>query len=161
VLRHEEPTQRKEPPGGYPCIWHRLIVLVVVLCGLPLSGFAQNAQLVRTAQEFPLPAPDPAAPKVALSQWLAQLGGVPPSAVHWEINDCGEGGDGRAAPTCVEGRVSLTPAASVSISVAVLGLDGQPLATPSLFMMYVKEGQKVTFARSLAELAAQASRWRD
>jgi hypothetical protein len=127
---------------------------------LPLSGFAQNAQLVRTAQEVSLAALDPAAPKVPLSRWLAELGRVPPAAVKWEVNDCGEGGDGRSAPTCVEGSVSLAPATTVSISVAVLGVDGKPGGSPSLFMMYLKEGQQVTFARSLAELEALVSRWR-
>ena len=37
--------------------------------------------------------------KQNVDQWVAALLG---RGVKWEANDCGEGGDGLAAPTCVE-----------------------------------------------------------
>jgi hypothetical protein len=113
---------------------------------------AQEQLLIRRVQDTPLASLDSAAPGVTVSQWLAQLGGVPPTALTWEVNDCGEGGDGREAPGCVEGKVSLGEERSASISVVVVSRNGTTEGGPAIFMMYVRDGSEVTFADSIREL---------
>jgi hypothetical protein len=130
----------------------------------PLLGgcqcIPQRPALIRSIQQTLLPALDPAAPNVTLSAWLAALGGVPPTALAWEINDCGEGGDGRPAPTCVEGRVSFGADRSATISVAVATAGGRSGGSPSIFMMFTREGQMVEFANSTRALEMLVAKWR-
>ena len=64
-------------------------------------AFAQEAELIAAAQRVRAASLDSTQPKVPFERWLAQVGRVPRSAIRWEVNDCGEGGDGRKAPTCV------------------------------------------------------------
>ena len=113
---------------------------------------AQEQPLIRRVQDTPLASLDSAAPDITVAQWLARLGGVPASALTWEVNDCGEGGDGREAPGCVEGTVPLGDERSASISVAVVSTDGRTDGSPAIFMMYVRDGSEVTFADSIREL---------
>jgi hypothetical protein len=115
---------------------------------------------MRSIQQTLLTALDPAAPNITLSDWLAGLGGVPPSALAWEINDCGEGGDGRPAPTCVEGRVSFGADRSATVSVAIATAAGKTGGSPSIFMMFTREGQKVEFANSTRGLEMLVVKWR-
>jgi hypothetical protein len=157
------PVFKKPQPGvvyGGPFRTRVLLGVLLYLGAAAPCVQAEDSPLIRSIQDTPLSALDPNAPKVKLSQWLAQLGGVRPAALAWELNDCGEGGDGRAAPTCVEGRVSFSPDRSASVSVAVATAEGKLGGGPSVFMMYVREGQKVDFAKSFQELEKLVAKWR-
>jgi hypothetical protein len=69
------------------------------------------------------------------------------------MNDCGEGGDGRAAPTCVEAILALTKDSSAHASLIVLGIDGTPSA-PKIWMLYVASPDSVVEFKRLGEWAA-------
>ena len=132
----------------------------LLLIGSPLHGQIPDSALVRIAQEVSLATLDPTAPSVSLAQWLAQLGRVPLTALQWEVNDCGEGGDGRPAPTCVEGRLVFAPDTAVAVDVIVLGLDGAPADRLALFMLYGQQGTRITWLKSLPDLEALVGQWR-
>lgn len=73
------------------------------------------------------------------------------------VNDCGEGGDGRAAPTCVEAIVALGPDSTAHASPIVAGLDGNPV-TPAVWMLYRIAGPSVTDFKRLSDWVAQVRR---
>jgi hypothetical protein len=130
-----------------------LLVLVVFSALAVRSGTvaAQDSAFIVLAQRTPVSSLDSGYADVPLDKWLATLVRMPASAISWEVNDCGEGGDGQQAPTCVEAWVALTPDTGVSVSVIVAGLDGAP-APPHLWMLYAREGQHVTPLANLRDL---------
>jgi hypothetical protein len=139
----------------------RTLVAITVLVGTQISQkHAQESPHIRRVQATPVSTLESGAPQTTLVQWLARLGGKTSSEIAWETNDCGEGGDGRAAPACVEGKVLLGADTTASVSVAFADTEGRSGGKPSLYMMYLKSGQKVTFAKSLKELEAIVSQWR-
>jgi hypothetical protein len=132
--------------------------ICLTLIGVPLFGYgvsqvhAQEPELVRRAQDASLSTLEPNAANVTLAQWLSRLGGGSPGSVEWEVNDCGEGGDGRQSPVCVEGRVTIGTGLVASVSVIVVALSGQPVSPSSIWMMYVSDGQRVELAKTTGEL---------
>ena len=59
--------------------------------------------------------------------------------VTWEVNDCGEGGDGRAAPVCVEAIVPQKNGYNLHISTIVGDTAGQKIAKPQIMMVYFRK----------------------
>src|SRR5689334_17330813 len=117
-----------------------LLATLMYLGSWSLQVQAQESPLIRRIQDISMSSLEPGAPNVALSKWLAQLSGLSASNLDWEVNDCGEGGDGRQAPTCVEGRFTFSPGMSAGVSVAVATTEGKTGGRPSIVMMYVKDG---------------------
>ena len=139
----------------------RTLAAIAILVGTHMSPIhAQESPQISRIQAMPVSTLESGAPQTALVQWLARLGGKSSSEVTWETNDCGEGRDGHAAPACVEGKVLLGTDTTASVSVAVADTEGRSGGKPSLYMMYLKSGQKVTFAKSLKDLEAIVSQWR-
>lgn len=129
-----------------------LLAVISLLVYQPLAGQTPDSTLLRSAQDALLSTLDSTASGLTLAEWLARLGGDPVTAVRWELNDCGEGGDGRAAPTCVEGHVTLAPDTSVTVDVIVVGLDGTPAPHPELFSLTAARGADVTFVNTFREM---------
>jgi hypothetical protein len=139
----------------------RTLAAIAALFGTHLSPIhAKESPQISRIQATPVSTLEFGAPQTTLVQWLARLAGNAATEITWETNDCGEGGDGRAAPTCVEGKVLLGAGTTASVSVAVADTQGRPTDKPSLYMVYLKSGQKVTFAKSLKDLEAIVSDWR-
>jgi hypothetical protein len=111
----------------------------------------QDSAFITAAQGITLSALDSTFTGVPFARWLAELGRVPTSAIQWEVNDCGEGGDGRRAPICVEARLELARDTSISVSLIVADLDGAP-APPKIWMVYVRQGQEITVFKTLGAL---------
>jgi hypothetical protein len=132
------------------------LAAILFLTSLPLHGQTRDEALIRAVKEIPANALDPTLPgnggSLPFSRFLAIMTRVPIAALQWEVNDCGEGGDGRKAPTCVEVHAELAPDTSVSVSVSVLDTNGNP-GPPGLFMMSVKKGSSETSVKSLRELS--------
>jgi hypothetical protein len=137
----------------------KLVSALLLCCGITHT-YAQEPQLAGNVQSILMSALEPDAPSITLSQWLSRLGGTPSGGLKWEVNDCGEGGDGLEAPTCVEGRVSLGSGRVAAVSVAVVTSAGKAVGKPSIFMMYVRDGQNVEFAKTTRELELLVAKWR-
>jgi hypothetical protein len=114
---------------------------------------AQQPELVRLAQHVPVSSLDSAFPPIAFEHWLARLVGGSRSVIRWEVNDCGEGGDGLAAPTCVEAIFDLAPDTAAHASLVVAGTDGRP-GKPAVWLLYATAGSAMTPYKGLSEWAA-------
>jgi hypothetical protein len=101
--------------------------------------------------------PELASAFVSWPQWLADIRGIPASAIAWEVNDCGEGGDGRAAPTCVEAIFHLGGDSTAHASLAVADIDGKR-TKPSVWNLSVGAGYSFTSFKTLHEWAAHVGR---
>ena len=125
--------------------------MALLLAGTVLPA-QQDSLLIARAQRVSVRALDSSLIAVPFSRWIATLRPLPPSHIHWEVNDCGEGGDGRTAPTCVEAILDLAPDTTAHASVIVAGLDGKP-TPPAVFSVVVVAGKSVRNFRTLAQWA--------
>jgi hypothetical protein len=116
-----------------------------------MPAFGQD--LVAAAKGVPMASLDSSLPAISLELWLAELRGIPVSAIDWEVNDCGEGGDGRAAPTCVEARLRLGADTTAHASLLVVGIDGKR-AKPAVWDLSVGAGYSFTGFKTLRDWAA-------
>jgi hypothetical protein len=121
------------------------------------SALAQAAQLIARAQRVSVASLDSTFPAVPFEQWLATLRPLPASGKHWEVNDCGEGGDGRAAPTCVEAILDLAPDTTAHASLILAGLDGRP-GKAAIWMLYAATRDSIITFKRLPEWAAYVQR---
>jgi hypothetical protein len=83
----------------------------------------------------------------SFDRWVTRLLG---RSVTWEVNDCGEGGDGRIAPICVE-VASETP--KLYLWILVADTKGKA-APPQLFEGSVQVGSENRDIKRLADLPA-------
>jgi hypothetical protein len=114
---------------------------------------AQQPDRIARAQRTIVATLDSTLPTVTFEQWLAQTAGVPASAIRWEVNDCGEGGDGLAAPTCVEAAVDLGPNTAAHVSLILADTAGHP-AAPAVWLLYVTADTAMTYFKRLPDWAA-------
>jgi hypothetical protein len=105
------------------------------------------------AKRVPVASLDSTLPAVPLERWLADVRGIPVSAIRWEVNDCGEGGDGREAPTCVEAILTLGADTTAHASLIVAGIDGKP-GNAEIWDLSVGAGYSFTGFKTLREWAA-------
>lgn len=61
--------------------------------------------------------------------------------VTWEVNDCGEGGEGRAAPVCVDIKIPQQNGYYLHISTIAGDTAGQKIANPHLMMVYFHKSE--------------------
>jgi hypothetical protein len=59
----------------------------------------------------------------------------------WEVNDCGEGGDGRSAPVCVEIIIPQQNGYNLHISTIVGDTAGQKVSKPQVMMVYFHKAE--------------------
>jgi len=96
---------------------------------------------------------DSTLPAIPFESWLADVAGIPVSAINWEINDCGEGGDGREAPTCVEAILRLNGDTTAHASIFVTDIKGMHV-TPGIWDLSVGAGNHFTGFKTLHEWTA-------
>ena len=129
---------------------YSLVVLTLSAAGVQL---AQEPELIRGARMVRTSSLDSTLPAIPLERWLLQQTGGMREKIEWEVNDCGEGGDGLSAPTCVEGRVQLAPDTAAYLSLIVAGVDGTS-GKPELWSLYAMEGKTVTSFKGLPAWSA-------
>ena len=121
-------------------------LLAVMLCRSTLA-FAQETELIARVQRISAASLDSALPAVPFARWLAAVRQAPRSEVRWEVNDCGEGGDGLRAPICVEAILDLGPDTTAHATVGVADREGKPVE-PGVWMLYVMaKGSFIDFKR--------------
>ena len=132
---------------------HGSFLLVMLVSSTVTRAFAQEAELIAAARRVSVALLDPAHPDVPFERWLAELVRVPRSAIRWEVNDCGEGGDGREAPTCVEAMVDLAADTTAHASLVVAGIDGKR-SQPAIWDLSVGAGHSFIGFKTLRQWAA-------
>ena len=120
---------------------------------------AQEPEFVALAQRVSVSSLDRAFPAIPFARWLAQTGAVNQAAIRWEVNDCGEGGDGRTAPTCVEAVFGLASDATAHASLLVAARDGTPVK-PAIYALYALAGNAVARFSKLREWVVYVRRHR-
>ena len=128
-------------------------LLLLLPCSTTTHALGQDAELIAAAQQVSVASLDSTHPNVRFDQWLAEQGRVGTSAIRWEVNDCGEGGDNRAAPTCVEAILPLTRDTTARASLIVAGIGGKR-SPPAIWDLSVGAGQAFTGFRTLREWAS-------
>jgi hypothetical protein len=130
---------------------------ILVALALLAPGRTARAQvdsaLIARVQRVSVRSLDSTLAATSLADWLVSLRVVGSPPIDWETNDCGEGGDGRRAPTCVEAIIRLGQDTTAHISLIAAGIDGAP-ATPQVFMLYAIAGQVTVHFGMLREWAA-------
>lgn len=101
---------------------------------------------------------DSTLPAVPFETWLTELRRVAASVITWEVNDCGEGGDGRDAPTCVEAALPLAADTTARVSVVVTGIRGRRVE-PAVWDLSVVAGNSHVGFKTLREWAAHVRRY--
>jgi len=114
---------------------------------------AQDSALVERARRVSVASLDSSFAAMPFEQWLTTLRQLPPSALQWEVNDCGEGGDGLKAPTCVEAILELAPATTAHASLIMAGLDGAP-GEAAIWMLYAVAQDSIVDFKRLGDWAA-------
>ena len=127
-----------------------LTFCILSAMALPAAG----QELIAIAKQVPAVSLDSTLPSLPLETWLAELRQLPSSAIKWEVNDCGEGGDGRVAPTCVEAILPLTGDTTAHVSLIVAGLDGAR-CRPAIWDLSVGSGYSFTGFKTLGEWATR------
>lgn len=120
-----------------------------VVTAVAVPAFGQG--LIPAAKRVSMTSLDSTLPAISFERWLGSL--RPPSSISWEVNDCGEGGDGREAPTCVEAILNLTADTTAHASVIVAGTDDKP-STPAIWDLSIGAGLSFTGFKTLTEWAA-------
>ena len=131
----------------------RSIRVFLIVWGSIIAASAQQSELVTLAQRVSVASLDPGFPAIPFARWLARVGRVRETAIAWEVNDCGEGGDGRAAPTCVEAAFALASSTIAHASLIVAARDGTPVKS-AIYMLYAATGDAVTRFNKLREWVA-------
>ncbi len=120
-------------------------------------GDAQVAPPIETAKRVSVSALASGYPDRPLEEWLVELTRVEPDDVSWEVNDCGEGGDGRQAPTCVEASVTRSPDTSIHVSLVVQSISAKT-DQPEIWMLYATERGQVRVMQTLTDVVDYARR---
>lgn len=126
----------------------RTVPVIALVLVWALASAADDR--IAPVKRLPASKLDSALPQIPLETWIANLSGVPKPKISWEVNDCGEGGDGRAAPTCVEASFALRDGKSASVSLAITDVQGKSVE-PSTWYAVIGAGDSFKSYRSLAE----------
>jgi hypothetical protein len=129
-----------------------LAALLCLACATAVRAQG-DAALIARARRATVRSLDSTFAAVPFSEWIAALRPLPPSRIRWEVNDCGEGGDGRAAPVCVEAILELAPDTTAHASLIVAGIDRTP-GNPAIFMLVVLGGKTPVHFKTLAQWTA-------
>jgi len=111
-------------------------VFAVMFCPTA-SARAQESELIGRAQRAMVASLDSTLPAVPFAQWLTGLRKAPLSEIRWEVNDCGEGGDGLSAPICVEAILDLGPDTTAHAMLGVSDREAKPVEKAEIRMLYV------------------------
>ena len=129
----------------------------LLCCGLMAVAAPAAAQesLIAAAKGVSLSSLDSTLPALPFVRWLSTL--RPGSSIEWEVNDCGEGGDGRGAPTCVQAILRLGGDSTAHASLILAGIDGKP-SEAAVWDLAVEVGSSFTGFKTLHDWAAHIRR---
>lgn len=118
-------------------MWLLNSISLSLLVLLPTTSFAglQDSDFIDVINKSNAAILEKGLSDIAIPVWLEntfQHGGK----AAWEVNDCGEGGDGRSAPVCVDIIIPQQNGYKLHISTVVGDTAGQKVAKPQIMMIY-------------------------
>ena len=121
-----------------------LIALLCIVFSSSSIAEVKDSEFIDAVQKSKASALEQGLPDVPILQWINDTFKHGENAI-WEVNDCGEGGDGREAPACVEFKIPQQNGYYLHISSVVGGTNAQVITKPHLWMVYFykAEGYKV------------------
>jgi hypothetical protein len=135
----------------------RITPLALLLAAGAACAHAQkptDAALIASAQRVSVRTLDSSFTATPFAEWVATLRPSVASRIRWELNDCGEGGDGRKAPFCAEAVLPLGPDTTAHASLMVASTDRVVAGPPVIAMLYVVAGKDIVHFKTLTEWAA-------
>jgi len=119
-----------------------LSTIALLLLSLPTSSIAagNDSLFINVIKNLKAITLEKGLPDIAVPLWLEKAfeqGGNP----VWEVNDCGEGGDGRVAPVCVESIIPQQKGYYLHISFVVADTAGHKIAKPQIMMIYFRKSE--------------------
>jgi hypothetical protein len=112
-----------------------LIVIAFGLFSTTSIARIQDAEFMDVIKKSNASILEEGLPNIAIPLWVERTFHHGAKA-SWEVNDCGEGGDGRVAPVCVEVNIPQQNGYYLHISSVVGDTEGKKIAKPQLFMVY-------------------------
>ena len=127
----------------------RLSLCLLLFGAMPARG----QDLIAAAKRVRVDVLDSTLTNVSFEKWLTDLRPSGSSTIAWEVNDCGEGGDGNVGPTCVEVILSLSGDSTAHASIIMVGRDGATVP-PAIWDLAVGRGYGFSGCKTLGEWAA-------
>ena len=110
-------------------------IVTSLLLFLSCSTFANDHGRISYVKNLSASLIDTSLPETLYGEWI--LKSFPNSETLWEINDCGEGGDGRTnAPNCVEVQIEQDNGYWLHISLVLHYSDNNQLTGAQPWMVY-------------------------
>ena len=122
-----------------------LIAFLCIVYSSSSVAAVKDSEFIDAVQKANASTLEKGLPDISILQWVKNTFEHGENAT-WEVNDCGEGGDGREAPACVEFIIPQWNGYYLHISSMVGGITTQQVVTkPHLWMVYFykAEGYKV------------------
>lgn len=131
-----------------------LIALLCIAYSSTSIAEVKDSEFIDAVQQSKISALEQGLPDVPILQWVIETFQHGKNAV-WEVNDCGEGGDGKQAPTCVEFKIPQQNGYYLHISSVVGRANAQVITKPHLWMVYFykSEGYKTLDVINVSTIA--------
>lgn len=100
---------------------------------------ANNVDFVRILKMTKVSTLEKGLPNISFQKWVKDT--FKRNDAVWEVNDCGEGGDGRSHPICAEVQIPQQNGYSLNIMVVVADSKGRKVAKPEIFQIYFYKGE--------------------
>jgi hypothetical protein len=120
-----------------------LIACLCVVFSSSSVAAVNDSELIEAVKKSNASTLEQGLPDVPILQWVKNTFEHGGNAI-WEVNDCGEGGDGREAPTCVEFIIPQKNGYYLHISSVVGETPEQVVTKPHLWMVYFYKAEGYT-----------------
>ena len=128
----------------------RALNVALSLSTMGAQGPVADSTLIVRAQRTLASSLDSSLPRVSVEHWLSQVAAVVPDSLRWEVNDCGEGGDGRGSPTCVEAEFGLPGGSAGTIRIYVMSRGGTAVS-PAIAELLTRTGETYRAHKTVGE----------
>jgi hypothetical protein len=132
-----------------------LMALVLGLFSTASIAGVSDAEFIDVVKKANASVLEKGLPDIAIPLWVERTFRHGAKAA-WEVNDCGEGGDRRIAPVCVEVKIPQQNGYYLHISSIVGDTEGKKRAKPQPWMVYFLKSENykaidVKHAKTIAE----------
>ena len=131
-----------------------LIVFILLQVFFVSIVQANNVDFVRILKMTRVSTLEKGLPNKSFQKWVKDT--FKRDDTVWEVNDCGEGGDGISHPFCAEVQIPQQNGYSLNIMVVTGDSKGRKIDKPEIFQIYFYKGENyktidVKIVKSLSE----------
>jgi hypothetical protein len=128
-----------------------LLVLVLSHAVLISTASAKDVDHIGILKRTKVSTLEKGMPNKPFQKWIVDT--FKRTDMAWEVNDCGEGGDGRASPVCAEVSIPQKNGYSLHISVITGDLDQKSVGKPELMQIYFYKSEGSIDSKPVRSLA--------